>query len=256
MARAAPDTSVFTDRARLVGDAYADASKLSARQGIYRFRRSEQDAHDRLIDLVDWSGVRTLIDVGCGNAIYLARVLQRLDSAATVVGIDLSPGMLASAPHPSGRVAADAQVLPVATARVDAVMALHMLYHVPDPAKAVREFQRVLRPGGVAVVSTNGPRHLAELIALGDKRTLRGSRVLGLDAAEELLRSVFTTVDRHSLTDELVITEPEPLIDYVRSTISLGSEPKAAAALEDRIRETLETGPFVVTIDPGVLIAR
>jgi len=256
MARARPDKSVFTDRAQLVGDAYADPSKLSARQGIYRFRRSERDAHDRLIDLVDWSAVGALVDVGCGNAIYLSRVLQRLDSSARVVGIDLSPGMLAAAPHPTGRIAADAQALPIATASVDALMALHMLYHVPDPTQAVREFQRVLRPGGVAIVSTNGPRHLAELIALGDERTMRGSTVLGLDAAEHLLRAVFTTVERHSLTDELVITEPDPLIDYLRSTISLGSEPEATAALEQRVRETLESGPFVLTIDPGVLIAR
>ena len=54
-------TSPFTDRGRLVGDAYAGPSKLSARQDLYRFRRSGPDFHDRLVDVVDWADGRPLV---------------------------------------------------------------------------------------------------------------------------------------------------------------------------------------------------
>jgi SAM-dependent methyltransferase len=240
----------------LVSDAYVDASKLSVRQAIYRFRASGPDFHDRLLRLIDWSQLRVVLDVGCGNAVYLPRLLERLPSRAAAIGIDLSPGMLASAAHPTGRVVADAEQLPIASARVDALLALHMLYHVPEPLHAAQEFRRVLRAGGVAVISTNGAEHLAELIALGDNRMMRGSRVLGLDAAADLLASVFDSVERYEFTDRLVIPDPEPIIDYVHSTISLGGDPFAAARTEQRIRERVAIQPFVVTVQPGVLLCR
>jgi SAM-dependent methyltransferase len=249
-------TTPFTDRSRLVNDAYADASKLAARQDIYRFRAPGPDFHDRLLELVDWSGMSRVLDIGCGNAVYLRRLLDRLPAFATVAGIDLSVGMLASANHPGGRIVADAQDLPVGNDTVDAILALHMLYHLPQPRRAVEEFRRVLSDGGVAIISTNGPDHLAELIALGDNRVTRGSRVLGLDAAAELVGTIFHSVNRYEFTDHLVISEPEPLISYVRSTISLGGDPVAVARTEQRIREHVATGPFRVTVQPGALICR
>ena len=91
-------TSPFTDRRRLVGDAYAGPSKLSARQDLYRFRRSGPDFHDRLVDVIDWSAARTVLDVGCGNAIYLDRLLARLPSGATIGDSVPSPGTAAGEP--------------------------------------------------------------------------------------------------------------------------------------------------------------
>jgi SAM-dependent methyltransferase len=249
-------TSPFTDRERLVSQAYGDASNLSARQALHAFRRPGPGFHDRLVDLVDWSATATVIDVGCGNAIYLDRLMARLPAGATVVGLDLSLGMLVSASHPSGRIVADAQALPVVAGAADVVLALHMLYHVPDPARAVSELRRVVRRGGLVVVSTNGPRHLAELIELGDRRVLRGSRTLGLDRAGELLSSVFGSVERHDFIDELVVTEVGPVIAYLHSTISLGGDPSAVALVERRVHEALARGPLVLTVHPGALLCR
>ena len=45
----------------------------------------------------------------------------------------------------------------------DVVIANHMLYHVPAPQRAVAEFARVLRPDGLLMAATNGPRHLRQL---------------------------------------------------------------------------------------------
>ena len=48
---------------------------------------------------------------------------------------------------------ADVTALPFATARFDAVLSLDVLEHVPDYRAALREFARVLRPGGTCVLS-------------------------------------------------------------------------------------------------------
>ena len=87
------------------------------------------------------------------------------------MGMDLSAGMLAAARGRSAQAAlgvGDAEALPLRDAAIDAVLAMHMLYHVPDRARAIAEMRRVLRPGGVALAVTNTRDHveaLNELIA-------------------------------------------------------------------------------------------
>lgn len=75
--------------------------------------------------------------------------------------VDLSPTQLADAPHP--KVLADASLLPVRDRCVGAVAALWMLYHLDDPASAIAEAARVLRPGGLFVASTASRRNDPEL---------------------------------------------------------------------------------------------
>src|ERR1019366_2485904 len=56
--------------------------------------------------------------------------------------------------------------LPVRAGAFDVVLAVHMLYHVPDRVAAVHELRRVLAPGGVCIAVTNGARHTRSLRAL------------------------------------------------------------------------------------------
>jgi demethylmenaquinone methyltransferase/2-methoxy-6-polyprenyl-1,4-benzoquinol methylase len=89
---------------------------------------------------------RRLLDVGGGTGNY-ARALRE-DGWDPVV-LDRSPDMLARA-RAKGleTIQADAQALPLADASADAVMLVSMLHHVEDPAAALAEARRVLRPGG------------------------------------------------------------------------------------------------------------
>jgi ubiquinone/menaquinone biosynthesis C-methylase UbiE len=60
-------------------------------------------------------------------------------------------------------VQADARRLPLPDRSVDAAMAMHMLYHVPDVPAAIRELRRIAKPGGTVLASTNSSAHLAEI---------------------------------------------------------------------------------------------
>lgn len=109
------------------------------------------------VERLQLRGDEVLLDVGCGNGIWLAGLGPRV---AAVVGMDLSRGMLDACRARVGEAGlsqADIQTLPVATGSVDVILALHMLYHVEDQPAAIAELHRVLRPSGTALVSTNSP---------------------------------------------------------------------------------------------------
>ena len=92
------------------------------------------------------------LDVGCGNGAFTEEIVTNC-APASVVAIDPSDDQLAFARmRPAAKIAdfriGDAQALQFADASFDiAIMAL-VISFLPDPAKAVTEMARVVRPGG------------------------------------------------------------------------------------------------------------
>jgi SAM-dependent methyltransferase len=140
-------------------DQYADDRNLRARQRFWQHQSPPFDIVGWILDLASLSAGMRVLDAGCGNGIYLRALAGRRVRAA---GCDLSMGMLRSAGHPA-LLHADAAALPVRDGVFDVVLAVHMLYHVPDREAAVRELRRVLAPGGVCIAVTNGARELRSL---------------------------------------------------------------------------------------------
>jgi ArsR family transcriptional regulator len=105
-------------------------------------------------------------DVGTGTGV-LAKELARL--GLRVIAVDPAPRRLEAAraafqKEGLDRVelrAGEAQALPLADAEVDAVFAHMVLHYVPQPAEALREMARVVRPGG-RVVLVDFVQHEAE----------------------------------------------------------------------------------------------
>jgi len=100
-----------------------------------------------LPDGLDW------LDVGCGTGGVSEVILQRAQPRS-VRGVDSSAGFVEHArahvtdPRAAFKVG-DAQSLPVGSAQFDAAVSGLVLNFVPEPALAVREMKRAVRPGGV-----------------------------------------------------------------------------------------------------------
>lgn len=113
---------------------------------------------------------RRILDAGCGTG-YGSRALLEHYRGATVVALDLAPGMLRAARQrrPWLRrldpVCGDATSLPLAGSSVDFVFSNLMLQWCNEPDRVFSEFRRVLRPGGLVLFSTFGPDTLRELRA-------------------------------------------------------------------------------------------
>ncbi len=116
-------------------------------------------------------------DVGTGTG-FLAE--GALAAGARVIGIDSSGGMLAQVRERFSGKDFEARVgeidaLPLQDSEVDAVMANMVLHHAPDPANAIREMARVLKPGGWLVI-TDVDSHTHEWL-----RAEQHDRWLGFD---------------------------------------------------------------------------
>lgn len=101
----------------------------------------------------DVSSCRSLLDAGCGNGRYSIRMLQMAPDDARLVAFDLSVGMLARARRRINNLratfaSADVTKLPFANDVFDAAVCGWVLEHLSDPRPALREFHRVLQPGG------------------------------------------------------------------------------------------------------------
>ena len=102
-------------------------------------------------------GAGRILDLGCGRGFY-AKAITTLYPGAAVAGVDFNPDYLAEAKAQTYattvRLArADARALPFPSESFDAVVCSEVLEHIVEDRAALREINRVLRNGGLLLVS-------------------------------------------------------------------------------------------------------
>lgn len=153
---------------------------IYAKVGKFRHR-------DRMLDKVGWTGHESVLDVGAGRGLLLIGAAKRLtDGHATGIDIWNAEDLSGNGPEALQQNIAlegvserttvkseDARQMTFADARFDVVLSnlcLHNIYEAPGRAKACQEICRVLKPGGLAVISDF--RHVREYQAAFKKAGL------------------------------------------------------------------------------------
>ena len=230
-----------------LAEQYKDASNLDARIALHaRFSTNRVNWYRWLFEHFTFPEGARVLELGCGPAKLWRENLERIPLGWDMTLTDTSLGMLEEAkshlsddPHTFDYEIADAQAISFDDASFDAVIAVHMLYHVPDQNRALTEIRRVLKPGGHFYASTNGRTHMQEIgdlaahFAEGEMlEQIRCAHTLNsfrLEDGLEMLSAHFGQVTLHERESSLEVTEAEPLLAFILS---------ATAATELRERPT------------------
>ncbi|WP_376766067.1 malonyl-ACP O-methyltransferase BioC [Acerihabitans arboris] len=140
--------------ARAFGRAAADYERHAGLQ---------RDSGDRLMELLGPQPGRCLLDAGCGTGWFSRRWQQE---GSLVVALDLSPAMLDEARRnqsASAYLTGDIERLPLADASVDICFSNLAVQWCDDLPRALAEFYRITRPGGLIALSTLAEGSLGEL---------------------------------------------------------------------------------------------
>jgi len=257
----------FTDPKYLVETQYRDAANLNARIALHaRFATDRYLWHRWVFDQMDVPADARVLELGSGPGRLWIENANRIPLGWRIVLSDLSPGMVAEAQAnlaTAGRSfqleQVDAQAIPFPDADFDVVIANHMLYHVPDRARALAEIRRVLRPGGQLYATTVGEQHMTELadlvrpfgVEMGMSADMAQFTVQGGGAE---LAALFDPVALRVRENTLVVTEAEPLVAYAASGGQLA--PEAAQTLRaEAARRIVTDGVVRITTESGIFIA-
>ena len=236
-----------------------------------------------VLDRINLKGHERILDIGCGPGLYYHKLKPRWEKTPDVqyVGMDLVPLMLENHPAHEGKGSlgvGNIEKLPFADHSFDVVMANHMLYHVNDIHKAVKEMRRVLKPTGILVTATNSVNTMPELQVLmrraivlltrGGAAQVRAPELpsdrFALENGTRILAQYFYAVVRHDLPSALVFPEVEPAMAYLESTRDLREKSLPKDVIWDDVMMIMRQqinqlvkhlGELVINKSAGVLIA-
>lgn len=159
-------------------------------------RSTYRPVHDAVLERLAGQCPEAVLDLGCGTGQLTRRLCERFP-AATVVGLDLSAGMLDAARagardgvSPS-YVRGDALDLPIAAGSFDTVVCTESFHWYPAQAEALDELARILRRDGRLVIAS-----IATVTHLGERILRSASRLGGAEIRALPPRTLRTALER------------------------------------------------------------
>lgn len=213
-----------------------------------------------------------ILELGCGDASLWNKNFNHIPSNWEITLTDFSDGMLKDAKKNLGEKRSrfnfkivNAENIPFEEESFNVVIANHMLYHVPNINKALKEINRVLKSEGILFASTVGKNHMKEIreiISTFDIYSLTSESweitdSFQLENGLKIVSEYFNMVELKRYKDNLKVTDPVYILDYIFSMpgnneVNLSSKDlkKIYDYLEDNINEkeniyiTKDTGYF------------
>jgi ubiquinone/menaquinone biosynthesis C-methylase UbiE/glycosyltransferase involved in cell wall biosynthesis len=197
------------------------------------FIRSER------VDALNWLAEQDTIklgdvlDVGPRDGYIMALLKEK--GANTVRGLEVSPPAVAFLKTHGFDVAeGDVRQMPFADASFDLITCLHVLEHVPEPDKAMREMWRVLRPNGWLFVvvprqqGVNGQRRGAHYSYFDRERALTGlAKSCGIDGTMKIATGVIKNRVRELRLAVHKVPKNDPVTGQSHIVLKTGAEKTA-----------------------------
>ncbi|MEO5852384.1 MAG: class I SAM-dependent methyltransferase [Nocardioides sp.] len=213
-------TDPMTDRDS-VSAQYATEENLETRRSVWQPTADGRDPVEVALAAVRAAlpagrSMPDVLEVGSGTGFFAERLRTAVPEVA-LLATDQS-GRFVELLRERGLPAQlmDVQHLLMGEASYDVVVAMWMLYHVPDVDRGLSEIRRVLRPGGTFVAVTNGDEHVADL-----RREAGGEPVVtafSSENGEQALRRHFDDVRREDLRTRAVFPDHAAATAYLASS--------------------------------------
>lgn len=215
---------------------YNTGNNLSAKYEVMgKYGISKEMFETWTIDKLNLLGGERVLDIGTGNgrfSIPTSKILK--NNGGFMVCCDLTEGVMNSARIqaeqdglPILHMIADAEKLPFLSDEFDVVMANHMLYHLPDLKKGLKEICRVLRNTGQFLATTNSSRGMPEFFAL-HQETMHQLHIpfeikedpipFSLENGQAILLEHFNRVKLLTYEAGFKVMDPEPVLKYYMAT--------------------------------------
>lgn len=215
------------------------------------------------------SGIH-ILEIGCGDGTLWTENLTRLPADLSVTLSDISEGMLRDVQRKLGNDSRfsfetfDCHYIPYEKDSFDLILANHVLFYCQDIAQVLSECKRVLTPKGTFLCSAYGSCHMKEITALvqefDSRIQLSADRLyerFGLENGTALLTPFFSTIKQLFYEDSLLVTDAEPLIEYVLSCH--GNQNQYLLNRYQEFRRFVEKKTkkgFFITKDAGLFLCR
>ena len=138
--------------------ATVEPERMARYENMFQWRQS----HEALISPAKIAAGQIVVDYGCGPGALSIELARRVGDKGKIIALDINQEFLNRARELAGKSNLDSCIdcrhitgkdLPVDDASVDRVICKNVLEYVPDPVATIREFRRILKPGGIAHVS-------------------------------------------------------------------------------------------------------
>ncbi|MGL6208789.1 MAG: class I SAM-dependent methyltransferase [Paracoccaceae bacterium] len=249
---------------------YANSGNLASRGSLHA-KYAKTDWFDWLRTRMPLPEHARVLDVGCGPAWFWRAQAPHLPDGLCLTLLDTSPGMVAEALanlrteerfQTVDGVASDLLEASFANDSFDAVVLMHVLYHVDDPYRMLSEVERILKPAGHVFVTSNEPDNMHELNTIsagvvGGTPIDRGAARFSLTDAEVSVGARFSDVRRYDLEDFYSVTDPEDIIRYLLSMPPGDqAEPPQRSDLRHQVEASFSNndGVFSITKRTGLVV--
>ena len=216
---------------------YENAGNLNSRMLLHQlFSTNKQGWSNWVFQNYRLEAGQLILELGCGNGSFWAANAHKLPDNIRLILSDFSEGMLGAAKENASKIknieykVIDAQAIPFEDNLFDIVIANHMLYHVPDLNRALKEIARVLKDGGTFYATTIGVNNTIEIVDILhdfdpsiDFAHGEITRAFSLENGREKLEKYFGSIELRRYADSLHITRAQPLIDYILSSQGIGN---------------------------------
>lgn len=216
---------------------YQNATNISARINLHQlYATNTQGWFPWVYDNCNLLDGMKVLELGCGNGALWKENYNKIPENISIILNDISEGMLRDTRREleeleniSGRNrfsyhGFDCHKIPYYEKTFDIVIANHLLFYCDDIPAVLNEVKRVLKTGGSFVCSTYGKDHMKEITQLvksfQPQITLSADLLyenFGLENGTAILKEYFDAVTSILYEDGLVVTQPEPLIEYILS---------------------------------------